>query len=236
MQELSLDSIAGKKIILACPTFTLINPLAARHLRIAMMNASNHGIIWAGDASVHRGTIWGARNAVVNSVLEKKEDGTYVRDVDGVFWCDDDVTLHPEAISALVAVNEDFVCGIYCQRAGYHWPLIARYDESSKKFQWCYKFPKDTLATMDGCGFGVVYTSAKMLRALGEEPFNHLDDCSEDLSFCLRAKRAGFQLYCYTSVLCGHMPADSEPITYETFLERLAELPEDERKSLVPAQ
>jgi GT2 family glycosyltransferase len=212
-----------------------IAPLAAKHLRIAMMNASNHGIMWAGDASVHRGTIVGARNAVVDSVLEKNDDGTYKRDVDGVFWCDDDITLDPEAISALVAINEDFVSGIYCQRAGNYWPLIARFDEESQKFQWCIKFPADTLAPMDGCGFGVVYTSSKLLRTLGPEPFNNLENMSEDLSFCLRAKRAGFQLYTYTSILCGHL-SDPTPITYDTFTEEWEKKSEEERNDLVRGQ
>lgn len=209
--EFNLDysDLQGKRVILACPTMGNIAPLAARHLRIAMMNASNHGLIWAGDASVHRGTIVGARNAVIEGALE--------RDCDGVFWCDDDVTLPPEAISMLVATGEDFVCGVYCQRSGNMWPLIARLDpKGEKKFQWCAEFPKDVLAPMDGCGFGCVYTSKKLLQAVGLGGFDNKDGCSEDLSFALRAKEAGFQLWVLTAVLCGHLP-DPTPVTYETF-------------------
>jgi len=222
--ELDYSAVEGKMYLLASPSIGYVAPVAASHLRAAIMYASNCGAKWGGDACITRGTIQIARNATLYAVDALRKDG---KDIEGVFWVDDDIIMPKEALVALAALGEDFACGVYCQREDQLFPLVGRFlehqvteeGERGEGFQWAVNLPENTIMPADGCGFGIVYTSTKMLDALGKDPFAHISPYSEDLSFCLRAKRAGFQLYCLTGILCGHLK-EQEPVTYEHFREK----------------
>lgn len=196
------------RVIFSAPTYGASHTAAVRSQRAAIMYAANHGVTWVGDASPDRVGIEDARNIVAGSVLQCEDS------VDGVFWADDDVVLPPSAIATLVGHGQDFVTGVVCQRIAPHWPLIGLFDGTL--FKWASQIPPDTLGAVDGCGFGCVYTSMKLLRALGDNPFARVGGFGEDLSFCRQAMLAGFQLWVDTTVQCGHLP-DAVPVTLETF-------------------
>lgn len=190
------------KLVLAVPTYGPTEPEANRHLRVAIMHAANHGVTWAGDASPNRMKFDASRNASVVSVLESADEG--VRSADAILWIDSDVVLPPDAITRLAHAEKDFVCGIYVQRELPHFPLIATYDARGDTFHWLQRWPANVIAPIDGCGFGCVLTSLTMLRAM-DAPWFTFEKFSEDFDFCLRARRAGYQLFVDTGVLCTHL-------------------------------
>lgn len=227
------EAVKGKTYLIASPSVGMVNPAAVRHLRVAIMHMSNHGAKWAGDASSGRGSVMAARNFALDTAFECVAQGL---PLEGVLWVDDDLLMPPEALTMLAASGEDFVCGVYCQRAEDYFPLVGQFIESDgqRGFRWAVRLPEDAIMAADGCGFGMVYTSWRMLEKLGKGAFNHRDGVSEDLSFCLRAKDAGFQLYCMTAVKCAHI---GEPtlITYDTFREKWATNPAREFTEVVKA-
>ena len=200
------------KLIWASPTYGPIDPQALKNQRVAIMHAAANGNVWAGDASPDRMKFDVARNAVAREACES--------DADAVFWCDSDIILPSYAITRLAAAGKDFICGIYFQRVKPHYPLIARY--TGKNFQWFGKWPEESLIPIDGCGFGCVLTSTKLLRAIDHEWFSY-EKYSEDFDFCLKAQAKGYQLWADSGVLCGHLP-DPKPVTFETFQEAHPEL------------
>ena len=109
------------------------------------------------------------------------------------------------------------MCGIYFQRLAPYRALICSIREDGGAFQWIVKWPENVLAPIDGCGFGCVLTSIKMLRKM-ETPWFEWKKFSEDFTFCVNARKSGFQLYCDTSVLCGHLQ-DPKPATFDDFKE-----------------
>ena len=145
--------------------------------------------------------------------------------------------LPPTGIKRLLSYEKDFVTGIVFQKFGDLNPLVAVWKGCG--FSWWREFPENVLAPADGCGFGCVYTSTKMLRAIqalpdfkkdgwfNQFPANHFGKqavdpdmaMSEDFSFCMRAKQAGFQLYADTGLLCSHMigPKFSTLATYKKY-------------------
>lgn len=204
------------KLVFAVPSYGPMDPKAVISQRNAIMHAGANGIEWLGDASPDRMKFDAARNAVVRDVLASDEVAA-----DAIFWCDSDVVLPTHAITSLVATGHDFVTGIYFQRLPPHWPLIAHFNptagpDRTGAFNWFTDWPEDVVAPIDGCGFGCVLTSIKMLRAMGEGPWFTFEKFSEDFDFCLRAARAGFQPYVHTGVLCGHL-ADPVPVTHTDF-------------------
>jgi GT2 family glycosyltransferase len=215
------------KIVLAHPCYGSLDAEVNKALRVAMMSAAQVAE-WVGDVSTIREGWVGARNRAVKAALEDAPD------CDGIVWVDDDVLLPPTAIKRLVSYGRDFVTGIVFQKMGEYNPLVAKW--AGKGFAWWREFPENVLAPADGCGFGCCYTSTAMLRSIqklpdfktdgwfNQFPANHFGKqsgdpdqaMSEDFSFCMRAKAAGYQLYADTGLLCAHMigPKFSTQFTY----------------------
>lgn len=218
------------RLLLASPSYGPVDPRAAKSLRVAVMNAAARGHEWVGDVSPERQLITPARNTVA---FETVRDANELR-ADGIFWCDNDIILPNDAVTHLVSHGKDFVSGIYFQRLPPHWPLVAL--EHDGHYEWITGFPERVLAKVDGFGFGCCYTSVRMLREMldklpeiaGNGWFEYNDTAkrcprckteiprgySEDLHFCAQARRAGFQPYMDTAVLCGHL-GEPEEITRE---------------------
>jgi len=209
------------KIIFACPSYGPIDPAATISQRNAIMHSAANGITWLGDASPDRMKFDAARNAIVGSVVSA-EPGSGCEDADAIFWCDSDVILPPHVVTSLAKADKDFITGIYFQRRPPHWPLVAHFNpkggsDETGSFNWFTGWPDNVIAPIDGCGFGCVLTSVRMLRSMGSGPWFTFQKFSEDFDFCLRAKEAGYQLYVHTGVVCGHL-ADPVPIIADDFV------------------
>ena len=200
------------KLVWGCPSYGPLDPQAVISQRVALMHAAANGVTWIGDASPDRMKFEAARCAIVQAAIETEADA--------VFWCDSDVILPAHAVTSLVSARLDFITGIYFQRRPPHWPLIAHFNPRGGKdktgsFNWFTDWPENTIAPVDGCGFGCVLTSVKMLKAM-PEPWFTFDKYSEDFDFCLRAAKVGFALHVHTGVLCGHL-ADPVPVTVDHY-------------------
>ncbi len=144
-----------------------------------------------------------ARNLVIQEALYNPD----CKDADAIFWKDSDIILPPFAIARMAHYEKDFVTGIYFQKEKPHFPLIAHLNKEKNGFQWYMTWPKETLAPIDGCGFGCVLTSMKMIREMGEPPWFHFKQFSEDFTFCIKARDAGYNLMVDTGVICEHQGA-----------------------------
>jgi hypothetical protein len=201
------------KLIFGCPSYGPMEPEAVISQRTAIMHAAGHGHTWIGDCSPNRVAWTAARNEVVKNALETEADY--------ICWADSDVILPPFAFTALLKSGLDFVTGIYFQRHSPHWPLIAHYQPERESFAWFTDWPENVIAPIDGCGFGCVITSTKMLRAL-PLPWFHYEKFSEDFDFCRKAAKSGFKLFVHTGVICGHL-ADPVPVGVDDFKKAWAE-------------
>lgn len=201
------------KLIFGCPSYGPMEPEAVISQRIAVMHAAGHGHTWIGDCSPNRMAWTAARNEVVKNALETEADY--------ICWADSDVILQPYAFTAMLGSGLDFVTGIYFQRHPPHWPLIAHYQPERESFAWFTDWPENVIAPIDGCGFGCVITSTKMLRAL-DPPWFHYEKFSEDFDFCRKATKSGFKLFVHTGIICGHL-ADPVPVSADHFKKAWAE-------------
>jgi hypothetical protein len=200
----------GVKLALAVPSYGPLDPHIDKHLRAAVMTASNAGIRWAGDVSSIRMGWEAGRDIAAKAAIDA--------DADGVLWVDDDILLPADAFIRLVAHGKDFTSGMYFQKPPPHWPLVAMFD--GKSFQWLAEYP-DTkqLVEVDGVGFGCAFTSTKLLRTLKARHGKIFEwtDFSEDFTFCLRAGEAGMKPWVDTTIKCGHSPLEPTFVTEEDF-------------------
>ena len=205
--------IKDMKIVLSSQTYGPVNPVTNKYLRVAIMYAANRGMLWAGDASVDRYSYGKARNVATQYALNEQPDA------DGIMWVDSDIKPQPHQIAQLLHkvrhAKLDFLTGVYFQREGVHNPVFHAWNEDMQTFQPAEAYPPNTLGKADGCGFGFVFTSLKLMRDVAFsknfEPetgwFPDRRDAGgsgEDLSFCLMAKDAGHQLYVDTGIIVEH--------------------------------
>ena len=84
-------------------------------------------------------------------------------------------------------------------------PCVYRKDGDGLKFYTEYT---DRIFEIDGSGFGVVLMKTKLLK----DSFDKFKTCfqpipgfGEDLSFCIRAKQLGYQLFADPNIEIGHI-------------------------------
>lgn len=207
----ALVAPAGMRVLFSSQSYGHLEPIIQKHIRVSIMNASANGVVWAGDSSPDRVPYGLARNMSANTAVE------YADVIDGVLWCDSDIRTESGTFTRLLRTADvyglDFVTGVYHQRLPPYLPLIYIRLE---KYSNCLDYPPNQIAPVDGCGFGICYTSTRMLQAIAKLPqfdakaggwFPDTRDTGgygEDLSFCTLAHEAGFQLYVDTGVQVGH--------------------------------
>lgn len=188
------------KIALASPTYGAPDPLAQKHLRVAMMVASNNGVKWTGDVSSIRMGWADGRDRTAKSIIDEP-------DCDGIFWVDDDILLPSQAIIQLVSYGKDFTSGVYFQKVPPHYPLIAAFNGDT--FNWLVDYTQlgeNVIAEVDGVGFGCAFTSMKLLRAIRDKHDKIFEwtRYSEDFTFSLRAGELGMKPWVDTGIKCRH--------------------------------
>lgn len=232
----------GMRVLLACPTYGNPDSACQKDLRIAMMVAANHGVVWMGDASTDRENMSYSRNAVCEAMLMQPEDEL----ADGIMWVDSDQRMAPPSIASLLAAvrryKYDFMTGIYYQRRPPHNSVIGIYNRKTQKFTMAHEFPTNTIAPVDGCGFGFCYTSRRLIEAVMSMPdfdqkkrwfpdYRSVGGFGEDYAFCTQAMAAGIQLYVHTGIEVGHS-SDPYVVTRADYLkeqERKRRLSEQEK-------
>lgn len=157
-----------------------------------------------------------ARNAIVRKALSLENNQL---EVSHIFWLDDDVLPHRDALKALYNHHRDIVSGVYFTKEEAAEPLIY-----SGPLQGCEPFVPDKLLPVWGHGSGLTLVAGSVYRRmatecdLGTDEYgnpqwyrtisgeSHVDgnretvtDATEDLYFCDLAGKLGFQCFVDTS-------------------------------------
>ena len=136
---------------------------------------------------------------------------------DNVLWLDSDMLFPPNTLTKLEAYNMDMVTGLYVKRHEPVEPVLYEKIEEPERgrdgklianISSSTNYPRDSFFPVAGCGFGCVLTSTKLLKHVWDEygpAFTPYPWASEDISFCHRVNQLGYQIYCDSSVSCGHI-------------------------------
>lgn len=132
---------------------------------------------------------------------------------DYLFCVDSDIVLPPDALAKLIAADKDVVSGLYIQRKpGHH--ILEIYEDApnggTQNAKW-ENLKGRGLVEIAGCGFGCVLVKGNVLRTMPYPHFvyksalDHAFTFSEDVYFCLEARKHGFKIWADTSLLCEHI-------------------------------
>lgn len=151
-----------------------------------------------------------------NQILQVAQRGSY----DYILWLDSDMVIPANTLWKLkigIEAGFDMVSGLYIQRKPPHSPTIYRRCELMKleggkldPVAESYEdYPRNQLFEIAACGFGCCLMSMDLVRRVNDQfglmPFMPVGGFGEDLSFCIRAKRAGGRIGCDSSVKAGHI-------------------------------
>lgn len=153
--------------------------------------------------------VYDSRNLLSLYAIENK--------FDNVLWLDSDMLFPPNTLTKLEAYGMDMVTGLYVKRHEPVEPVLYEKIEEPERghdgklianIRAYTNFPRDSFFPVAGCGFGCVLTSTKLLKRVWDEygpAFTPYPWASEDISFCHRVNNLGYQIYCDSSVSCGHI-------------------------------
>lgn len=168
-----------------------------------------------GDVSYgfHYGSlIYDSRNQLLDTA---KQQG-----VDRLLWFDSDMDVPWNAMHLLsedLDNGYEIVSGLYFKRKEPYTPTIfsdcdvVKLDNGQllPLHEAYVDYPKDQIFEVAAFGFGcVMMTMDAAKRVTGEfglMPFMPTAGFGEDLSFCMRARKAGIKLWCDSRVKCGHI-------------------------------
>lgn len=143
---------------------------------------------------------------------------------DFVLWIDSDMIFAPDLMVNLMEDMKtcDMVAGIcHMRRPPFNPVLYSRLrmgvTPDENEHQKLLDYPDD-LFTVEGCGFGCVMMKTEIIQAVVDkyhDLFTPLPGYGEDLSFCIRARECGYDIWADPKVQLGHK--SSTIITRETF-------------------
>lgn len=144
---------------------------------------------------------------------------------DYVLWLDSDILFPPSLMVDLWddMKGRDIVTGVYHMRRPPFKPVIWKtlrqgLTKEENEFEEYTDYPTDDLFQVEGCGFGVIMMRTEVLKSVIDrygDTFAPLPGYGEDLSFCIRARGCGYDIWCDPRIQVGHKAATI--ITGESF-------------------
>jgi hypothetical protein len=139
-----------------------------------------------------------ARNMITSEACQ-------YRDVTHLMWIDDDMTFAPDAVQRLVDRDLPIVGGLCHNRRHPYMPILVK--ETQRGCSFMYDYPEG-LVEVDATGAAFLLVKKevffKMYETTGEGWWTP-KGVSEDISFCRRARQAGYKVFVDTRVKIGHM-------------------------------
>jgi FkbM family methyltransferase len=134
---------------------------------------------------------------------------------DYMLCVDSDIVLPKDTLVKMLKANVDIISGVYIQRKPNE-TIVELYKSTSgggcdnitlQELHSC----NGSVVEVEACGFGCVLVKGEVFRKMEYPHFVYKtaltmrDTVSEDVYFCLKAKKTGFRIYADTSILCEHI-------------------------------
>lgn len=193
----------GKRVLIAVPCHDMVHARFTRSLMELYKPAGT------GFAMIQNTLIYNARNLIARQAFENEFDYVLWLDSDMIFPCYtlkrllDDMDGRDYVTALCFSRNENSMPCIYYS---VDWSVDNAEVKTSADVMSDY--PKDSLFEVAGSGFACVMTSTALLWDMVERygaPFCPLMGMGEDMTFCFRAKQAGYKLYCDSRIKIGHI-------------------------------
>ena len=145
------------------------------------------------------------------------------KDADYVLFCDDDIVVEKDTLERLLSHKKDIVAGLCTKRIDPPEPVFRQWMDEIQNYGVILQWQEGKLVEVDACGTGLILISRKVIEEVAQayhpqEYADHGDgfwfeflrgphnqEWGEDVSFCWKARRLGYQMFVDTSVTPGHV-------------------------------
>lgn len=150
--------------------------------------------------------VYKSRNDLAMMALTEKTDY--------VLWLDSDMVFPPETLKDMLRSIEgrDMLAGVCHMRVPPYRPVLYKKlrmgltpDENESEV--LTEIPEGEPFEVEGCGFGCVLIRTGLIRDVFthyRDLFGPLPGYGEDVSFCLRARKMGYKIWCNPKIQIGH--------------------------------
>lgn len=153
--------------------------------------------------------IYDARNQLAEMAIQSGADR--------ILWLDSDVVFSPDLLKRLSAdldEGREFVSALIFTRKLPIKPLIYKklgYRKNGREYipftETMYDYPAGDIFPIEASGMGAVLMTTELVERIYDKygaPFAPQPGFGEDLSFCIRARDIGAELYCDSRINVGH--------------------------------
>ena len=138
--------------------------------------------------------VYTAREEAVKAFLDSQYDA--------LLFVDSDMVVPVDLLTRLIEADKDIVSALAFRRTpGYEPCIFKECNEQDAKFYLDY--PKG-LIEIQGVGMACTLIKRRVFETVPQPWYFPHKVLGEDLSFCVRARKAGFRIYCDTTLICGH--------------------------------
>lgn len=132
---------------------------------------------------------------------------------DYLFMIDDDMLAPPDLVHRLLAHDKDIVAALAFTRNPDHKPVIYEtiegmdrsVNQSYGMTRFVMNYPRNALVECDAVGFGAVLIKTDVFRKVPQPWFFGMERTGEDITLCIKARKAGFSVWMDTSIKLGHL-------------------------------
>lgn len=198
------SKISFKKTLIAVPTTGVLYPQMVNDL-IALLTKSCQ---WKTFHTVDNCVIQDARNQAAQRMFDTN--------CDGVLFIDSDQVFPPNALDVLIETHKDIVGYPIIRKTAPYYPNVGKWDAQKQDYVVYEDYPKNNLFQVDYIGMGFTYIRREVFEKL-DRPYFDFSWCinekykkgekliGEDVSFCQKAKEAGFSVWADPFVEIGHL-------------------------------
>jgi len=193
------------KVVVCIPYTGYIAPRAAYSLPAMACYARSKGIELE-LLPIGLSLVYAAREQAAKYLLESG--------CDSLLFIDSDMVVPMNLVPRLIEADKDIVSGLAFKRVpGYEPCIFKKCDREGTEFYLDY--PKG-LIEVQGVGMACTLIKRKVFEILQTPYFFPMPNIGEDLAFCVRAREAGFRIFCDTELICGH--CNTEVVTETHYL------------------
>lgn len=175
---------------------------------------------------------------MVQYARERLADGALEMGCDYLFMVDDDMLCPPDLFYKLAANDKDICAALAFTRNPDHKPVVYETFEGRDRAihadygltRFVQNYPRNTLFQCDAVGYGAVLIKTEVLKKVPKPWFFGMEGTGEDITFCVKARKAGFQVWMDSRIKLGHL--GSPAIITEDYSDQWNGLTPEQREKL----
>lgn len=180
---------------------------------ISTAEQGRYSVFYAGLACMERPenvAIVFARSAVISENRNYITEQALQMKADWVLYLDDDHILRSDTLLRLLAADKDVISAHYTRRQEPFNPVLMSTELPDRRFMWKLLAPTEQgVISVAAAGAGCLLVKRRVLEAL-TPPYWTLGQINptswgDDLDFCSRVRRAGFEIHCDLDTPIGHI-------------------------------